>query len=65
VLDRFDINHGPSPESAYRRGVALKKSGRAADARESFRHVGQLAERAARFQKKQQRGWVLRAWLAR
>jgi tetratricopeptide (TPR) repeat protein len=65
VLDRFDTNHGPSPESAYRRGVALKKSGRAAEARECFHQVGQLAERAARFQKKQQRGWVLRAWLAR
>ena len=65
ALDHFDANHGPSPESAYRRGLALKQSGRKDEARACFRQVGQLAERAATFTKKRQRGWVLRAWLAR
>jgi tetratricopeptide (TPR) repeat protein len=65
ALDRFDRNHGPNPESAFRRGLALKLAGRANEAREALAQVGELARRAARFQRPQNRRWVLRAWLAR
>jgi tetratricopeptide (TPR) repeat protein len=65
ALDCFERNHGPSPESAYWRGRVLRRAGRAAEARASFRDVGQLAAQAARFQQKRHRGWVWRSWWAR
>jgi len=65
ALDRFEANHGPNPESAYRRGLALRKLGRREEARASLRSVSRLARGAAHFQRQQNRGWVLRALLAR
>jgi tetratricopeptide (TPR) repeat protein len=65
ALDRFDRNHGESPESCYRRGQALRRLGRREAARESFRRVTRLASRAARFQRAQNRPWVWRSLLAR
>jgi tetratricopeptide (TPR) repeat protein len=65
TLARFERNHGPGPEWAYRRGVALSKAGRKQEARESFDDVGKLASRVAGFQKKGARGWVVKAFLAR
>ncbi|MCC7015191.1 MAG: tetratricopeptide repeat protein [Planctomycetes bacterium] len=65
ALDVFDRNHGPNPESAFRRGELLKASGHAAEADESFRRVGALAAHATKFQRKSYRGWALRAWFAR
>ena len=64
-LDVFDRNHGPNPESAYRRGLALKKAGRRQEAGESFARVGELARGAARFQRREAQKWVFRAMLAR
>ncbi len=65
ALDRFDRNHGESPESCYRRGQALRRLGRREEARASFRRVTRLASRAARFQRAQNRPWVWRSLLAR
>ena len=65
VLARFERNHGPSPESAYRRGRLLRALGRREEARESFRKVGKLAAQAAGFQRGEARGWAARAWVAR
>ena len=65
ALDTFDRNHGPSPESAYRRGIALRKLGRRDEAAASLRKVGELASRAAKFKQQENRGWVLRAFFAR
>ena len=65
AVDAFDRNHGPNPESAYRRGVAQKRLGQRAEAAASLRQVGELAARAARFQRSAHRTWVLRALLAR
>ena len=64
VLERFERNHGPNPESAYRRGLALRASGRRDDARAAFREVGELGRQAARYQKKGATQWQLRAWWA-
>ena len=71
ALDTFDRNHGPNPESAYRRGQALRAAGRRDEARESFAAVADLASRGARFQRGQNRRWLCalstlpssRAWL--
>jgi len=65
ALDIFERNHGPSPESAYWRALAHKRAGRRDEAARSLREVSRLAAEAARFQRKRQRIWVLRSWLAR
>mgnify|MGYP001609328133 CR=1 FL=1 len=65
ALERFDRNHGPNPESCYRRAVELKRLGRRDQARACLRQVGELAAHAARFQRKANRAWVLKALLAR
>lgn len=64
-LERFERNHGPSPESAYRRGRTLAGLGRKDEARAAFAEVGELFRRAARYQKRDGAAWRLRAWLAR
>jgi Flp pilus assembly protein TadD len=65
TLERFERNHGPNPESAYRRGLALKSLGKREEARAALSEVSHLASQSARFQKSSQRGFVLRAFLAR
>lgn len=64
-LARYEREFGPKPESAYQRGVALRLEGKRDAAKSAFREVGELAARTPRFQRKAQRGWVLRAWIAR
>jgi tetratricopeptide (TPR) repeat protein len=61
----FERNHGPSPESAYRRGQALKKQGEHRAAKRAFAEVAALARTSARYQRKDHGRWVLRAQLAR
>lgn len=65
TLERFDRNHGPSPEWAYRRGVVLSRAGNKAEARASFAEVGRLASQAAGFQKGDARSWAFKALFAR
>lgn len=65
ALDRRDRNHGDSPESAYRRGLALRALGRRDEARASFRRAVEIARASTRYQEKQARWWALRAWLLR
>ena len=65
TLERFERNHGPRPESAYRRGRALKVLGRKSEARAAFEEVGDLASQSARYQRKVGTGWALRAFWAR
>lgn len=65
ALALFERNHGPSPESACRRGLALRAAGRRDESRAAFDEVSALAQRAAGFQRGRNRRWVLRAWLAR
>jgi tetratricopeptide (TPR) repeat protein len=65
VLALFERNHGPSPESAYRRGLALRALGKKDEARRAFREVGELARKATRYQRRAAGVWALRAGLAR
>ncbi len=62
LLERF---HGPSPESAYRRGVLLSHLGRKEQARAAFDEVESLAREAAHYQRREGRTWVWRARWAR
>lgn len=64
-LARFERNHGPSPESAFRRGLALKAAGQGSEARAAFGEVARLSEQQARYQRRSSLGWVARAFLAR
>lgn len=63
AAQRFERNHGPNPESAFRRALALKRLGRSDEAKRAFREVNQLAGRAAKFQRAGNRRWVWRAWI--
>ncbi|MAF66098.1 MAG: hypothetical protein CMJ84_10645 [Planctomycetes bacterium] len=64
-LERFERDYGPSAESAYRRGVALRGGGQKAQARAAFAEVGRLAAAAVRYQKSEARLFALRAFFAR
>lgn len=64
-LERFERNHGPSPEWAYRRGQALARLGRREEAREALDSVAQLASQGASYQRGSGAGWVWRARWAR
>ena len=61
----FERNHGPSPESAYRRGLALRGSGDKAGSARAFEQVARLAEDGPRYQRRDNGRWVRRARLAR
>jgi len=64
-LARFERNHGPNPESAYRRGVALRALGEKDQAAAAFAEVGARAREMARYRRKGSARWVMRAFLAR
>jgi len=63
-FERLERNHGPSPESAFRRGAALKALGRKDEARSAFAEVAELARHAARYQRREAGLWVVRARIA-
>ena len=65
TLERFERNHGPNPESAYRRGRVLAQLGRKEEASQAYGSVSELARSAARYQRKTFRGYALKAFLAR
>jgi tetratricopeptide (TPR) repeat protein len=65
VLAEVERNHGPSAESAYRRGRALRALGRKAEARSAFEEALHLASQATRYQRAEAGRWALRARLAR
>lgn len=65
ALETFERNHGPSPESAYRRARSLARLGRREEARTAHREVGRLAARATHYQRREAAGWALRSALVR
>jgi predicted Zn-dependent protease len=65
LLERLERNHGVSPESAYRRGAALKRLGRKDEARSALAEVGTAASEAAGAQRRGAAAWQFRALLAR
>lgn len=65
AIERFEATHGPTPESAYRRGLAHKALGQKDSARDSFDQVARAARHVARYQRGEARSWVVRATLAR
>ncbi len=64
-LARHERNHGPTVEAAFERGLALRASGRGAEARAAFGEVAGLARTAARYRRATSRWLVLRAALER
>lgn len=65
TVEEVERLHGESPESAYRRGALLKRIGRKDEAREVLDRVGELTRSGARYQRKHDAGWALRAWFTR
>jgi tetratricopeptide (TPR) repeat protein len=64
ALATYERNHGPIPESAFRRGMAHKNLGQKSEAQAAFEEVPKLAQETARYQKKTSNLWVLKAKLA-
>jgi len=65
VLDRFEVLHGPTPESACRRGLCLKALGRKDEASRALASVGALVAQAAKYQRAEAYRWGFKAALAR
>ena len=65
VLATLEKNHGPSPESAYRRGLAYRAIGDRERARAALHEVSGLARAALRYQRRSAGWWSLRAAWAR
>ncbi len=63
AVTHFERERGASPESSYRRGLAMRKIGRGNDAKAAFDEVARLAEQSARFQKSGHRKYVFLAAL--
>ncbi len=64
-LERFEKNHGPTPESAWWKSRLAKALGDRGAARAACHEVLSLQARATKFQKKAGRPWAAKAWFAR
>lgn len=64
ALAVVERNHGPSPESAYRRGITLKSLGRRDEAKAALGEVAELAGNVAKYQRREANLWVAKAWFA-
>ncbi len=64
ALETFERNHGPTPESSYRRGRALLGVGRKDDARRAFDSAATLAIHTASYQQAKARAWAMKAKVA-
>ena len=60
-LQHFERNHGPSPESAFRRAQVYKKLGQTDKASAARKEVPLLAAELAKYQRNSSLQWVLRA----
>lgn len=61
AVAHFERERGATPESSYRRGLALRKLGRGTEAKTAFDEVARLAAQSARFQKSGHRKYVFLA----
>jgi hypothetical protein len=65
ALERHQRAQGDTPESLYRRGLALRALRRGDEARSALARVGEVAGKRASFQKRADTKWVVLAWLRR
>jgi len=65
ALDHYERLQGPTAESAFRRGLALKGLGAREEARAAFDTVAEHVRSAPRYQKAEARSWAARAVWAR
>ncbi|MBK7645500.1 MAG: tetratricopeptide repeat protein [Planctomycetes bacterium] len=65
ALERHLRAQGDTPESLYRRALALRALRRGDEARAALARVGKVAEKRASFQKRSDAKWVMLSWLRR
>lgn len=65
ALGRFERLQGVTPESAFRRGLALRALGQKPEALAAFAQVSVQAGKAPKYQRAEARAWAARALLAR
>jgi len=65
ALDRHQRCQGDTPESLYRRALALRGLKRGAEARAALARIGEVTKSRAQYQKRADAKWVMLAWLRR
>lgn len=62
AAEDFERHYGPTPESAYRRGLALRALGRSGEARAAFTNVADLARSTSRGMRRDGTWMGLKSW---
>jgi tetratricopeptide (TPR) repeat protein len=65
ALERHARSQGDTPESLYRRALALRALRRGDEARAALARIGAVASKRATYQKRADARWVLLSWLRR
>jgi hypothetical protein len=65
ALERHQRSQGDTPESLYRRALALRSLRRGDEARAALAKIGEVAGKRASFQRRADTKWVMLAWLRR
>ncbi len=63
AAEDFERSHGPTAESSYRRGLALRALGRRGEARNAFQSVSELARTHSRGVRREGTWLGVKAWL--
>lgn len=63
AVEGFERHYGPTPESAYRRGLALRALSRSSEARAAFASVAELARSASRGMRRDGAWMGLKSWI--
>jgi len=63
AAQEYEHGHGPTAESAFRRGLALRALGQRKDARAAFQSVGELARAHSRGVRREGTWIGLKAWM--
>ncbi len=63
AAEEFERHHGPTAESSYRRGLALRALGRRDEARRAFASVAELARTHSRGVRREGTWLGLKAWI--
>jgi len=65
ALDRHQRCQGHTPESLYRRALALRRLDRSAEARTALARISEVTKLRAQYQRRADAKWVMLAWLRR
>lgn len=65
AVEQYERSFGPTPESCYRRGVALRAIGDRSGSARAFASIGGIAAKLPAYQRRVATGWWIKAQLAK